>query len=137
MPSSVVGAVAFRNDALNCGPWVRSLTHTPEALTNSPGEIRAAWPTTVARSRCPRTLTRSTQKPVSALWKVTRSTNPDRTSAEGAATALSVPSMLSKGALRPIRWRPTPERAYGLWIVARGDPRARTVLRRMRPCGRC
>src|SRR4051794_32759224 len=83
MPSSVVGAVAFRKAALNCRPWVRSLTQDPEALTNSPAEIRAAWPTTVTGSRCPRTLTRSTQKPVSALWKVTRSTSPARASVGG------------------------------------------------------
>ena len=39
MPSSVVGAVAFRKVALNCRPWVRSLTQLPEPLTNSPAEI--------------------------------------------------------------------------------------------------
>ena len=83
MPSSVVGAVAFRKVALNCRPWVRSLTQTPEPLTNSPAEIRAAWPTTVTGSRWPRTLTRSTQKPVSALWKVTRSTRPASASVGG------------------------------------------------------
>src|SRR3712207_2602973 len=89
MPSSVVGAVAFRKEALNCRPWGRSLTHTPEPLTPPPAEIRAAWPTTVTGSRWPRTLTRSTQKPVSALWKVTRSTRPARASVGGAA-ALAV-----------------------------------------------
>src|SRR4051812_2307706 len=80
MPSSVVGAVALRNEAVNGRPWVRSLTQDPEALTNSPAEISAAWPTTVTGSRWPRTLTRRTQKPVSALWKVTRSTSPARAS---------------------------------------------------------
>src|SRR5882672_5700758 len=44
----------------------------------SPGVIVAAVPTTVTRSRWPRTLTRRTQKPVSELWNVTRSTSPDR-----------------------------------------------------------
>ena len=43
---------------------------------NSPGWIDAAEPRTVTRSRWPRTLTRRTQKPVSGLWKVTRSTRP-------------------------------------------------------------
>src|SRR6266446_6905144 len=46
----------------------------------SPGVIVAAVPTTVTRSRCPRTLTRRTQKPVSSLWNVTRSTAPVRCS---------------------------------------------------------
>src|SRR6266478_958136 len=46
----------------------------------SPGVIVAAVPTTVTRSRCPRTLTRKTQKPVSSLWNVTRSTAPVRCS---------------------------------------------------------
>src|SRR3954471_7117652 len=36
----------------------------------------------------PRTLTRSTQKPVSALWKVTRSTSPARASVGGAILLL-------------------------------------------------
>ena len=42
----------------------------------------AACPTRVMRSRWPRALTRSTQKPLSELWKVTRSTRPARTSVE-------------------------------------------------------
>src|SRR5262245_7336654 len=43
---------------------------------NSPALIVGAWPTTVTRSRWPRALTRKTQKPLSGLWKVTRSTRP-------------------------------------------------------------
>jgi hypothetical protein len=39
-----------------------------------------AWPTTLVSSRCPRSFTRRTQKPVSSLWNVTRSTQPVRTS---------------------------------------------------------
>src|SRR5918998_1872783 len=115
IPSSVVGAAAFRKAALNCRPWVRSLIQTPEALTNSPAETRAAWPTTVARSRCPRTFTRSTQNPVSALWKVTRSTKPDRTSVEGAAAALLVPSIL----VWPIRGRAEDARPGSHMVLAR------------------
>jgi hypothetical protein len=49
-------------------PWVRSLTHWPEAMIHSPAEMAAAWPTTVTTSRCPRALARRTQKPFSALW---------------------------------------------------------------------
>src|SRR5258708_32069049 len=80
MPSIEVGAEVFRNRALNCWPWVRSLTHSPDAVTHSPAEITAAWPMTVISSRWPRALIRSTQKPFSALWKVTRSTRPAKTS---------------------------------------------------------
>ena len=78
MPSSVVGAVAFRKLARNWRPWVRSFVQVPAAWTHSPAEIIAAWPTTVTRSRCPRAFSRSTQKPFSSLWKVTRSTSPAR-----------------------------------------------------------
>src|SRR5271166_965838 len=80
MPSIVVGAVALRNEALNWTPWVRSLIQLPLAWTNSPAEIIAAWPRTVIRSRWPRALTRSTQNPLSSLWKVTHSTRPAKTS---------------------------------------------------------
>src|SRR5215475_4219160 len=83
MPSIELGAEARRKRALNCCACVRSLTQSPLAVIHSPGEIVAAWPTTVVRSRCPRALTRSTQKPVSALWKVTRSTAPASTSRSG------------------------------------------------------
>src|SRR6516164_1306144 len=78
MPSIDVGADVRRNRALNCWPWVRSLTHSPVAVIHSPADIVAEWPTTVTRSRCPRALVRRSQKPFSALWKVTRSTRPAR-----------------------------------------------------------
>src|SRR5438477_12441224 len=42
IPSTVVGAVAFRNEALNWTPYVRSLVQDPLAWTNSPAEIIAA-----------------------------------------------------------------------------------------------
>src|SRR6516164_11444764 len=72
IPSTVLGAVALRNEALNWTPNVRSLTWVPIARTNSPAKIIAAWPRTVIRSRCPWALTRGTQQPFSWLWKVTR-----------------------------------------------------------------
>ncbi len=68
MPSSVVGCVVVTCVALNCRPCSRSVVHSPVALMNSPALIAAACPTTATRSRCPRALTRSTQKPFSALW---------------------------------------------------------------------
>ena len=68
MPSIDVGAEVLRNRALNCWPWVRSFTQSPDAVIHSPAEIVAAWPTTVTRSRWPRALTRMTQKPFSAFW---------------------------------------------------------------------
>jgi hypothetical protein len=80
MPSAEVGADVRRNRALNCCPWVRSLTHSPFAVIHSPAEIVAAWPITVTSSRCPRAFARRTQKPFSALWNVTRSTRPASTS---------------------------------------------------------
>ena len=39
MPSIDVGAEVFRNRALNCWPWVRSLTHSPEAVIHSPATM--------------------------------------------------------------------------------------------------
>ena len=88
MPSSVVGGLAFRKAALNCRPWVRSLTQLPLICTHSPDAIVAACPTTVTRSRWPRALTRSTQKPLSALWNVTRSTSPASASTGGPRSAV-------------------------------------------------
>src|SRR4249920_1002642 len=73
MPSAEDGGDVRRKRALNCWPWVRSLTQSPEAVIHSPAAMVAAWPTTVTTSRCPRTLARSTQKPFSTLWYVTRS----------------------------------------------------------------
>jgi hypothetical protein len=39
MPSAEVGAEQRRKRALNCWPWVRSLTHSPEAVIHSPAPI--------------------------------------------------------------------------------------------------
>ena len=80
MPSAEVGGEVRRNRALNCWPWVRSLIHSPDAVTHSPAEITAACPTTVTSSRWPRALIRRTQKPFSSLWYVTRSMRPASTS---------------------------------------------------------
>src|ERR1700724_1468725 len=80
MPSIEVGADVRMKRALNCWPWVGSLTHSPDAVIHSPAEIVAAWPTTVTSSRWPRAFARRTQKPFAALWKVTRSTSPASTS---------------------------------------------------------
>jgi hypothetical protein len=69
----------------------------PEAWMNSPALIVGAWPTTVTRSRCPFTLRRRTQKPLSGLWKVTRSTRPPSASeaaARGLRPASAQPSLL-------------------------------------------
>ena len=68
MPSMEVGAEVRMKCALNCWPCVWSLTHSPDAVIHSPAEIVAACPTTVTRSRWPRALMRSTQKPFSPLW---------------------------------------------------------------------
>jgi hypothetical protein len=59
-----------------CGPWVRSLIHSPDAVAHSPAGTTAACPITVTSSRWPHALIRKTQKPFSSLWYVTR---PDTT----------------------------------------------------------
>lgn len=67
MPSSVVGELAVRNVALNCGPCVGLLTQAPLACTNCPALMAPPCATTVIGSRWPRTFTRRTQKPFSGL----------------------------------------------------------------------
>ena len=42
MPSAEVGGEVRRKRALNCWPWVRSLTHSPEAVIHSPAAMVAA-----------------------------------------------------------------------------------------------
>ena len=42
MPSIEVGAEVRMKRALNCWPWVWSLTHSPDAVIHSPAEIVAA-----------------------------------------------------------------------------------------------
>jgi hypothetical protein len=42
MPSTDVGAEVLRKRALNCCPWVRSLTQSPAAVIHSPAEMMAA-----------------------------------------------------------------------------------------------
>ena len=56
IPSAEVGGDVRRKRALNCWPWVRSLTHSPEAVIHSPALTAAAYPTTVTSERCPRAL---------------------------------------------------------------------------------
>ena len=62
---------------LNCRPCCRSLTQTPSHSTYSPGVMLAALPITVTSRARRLTLTRNTQNPLSSLWKVTRSTDPE------------------------------------------------------------
>lgn len=40
-----------RKRALNCWPWVQSLSRSPEAVVHSAAAIVAAWPATVTTSR--------------------------------------------------------------------------------------
>src|ERR1017187_3434313 len=76
-PSAVVGGTVFIMVALNCSPCSRSLTQHPSATSHSPAVTEGSDPTIVVSSRCPFVLTRSTQKPLSSLWKVTRSMTPE------------------------------------------------------------
>ena len=68
MPSVDDGAELRRKCALNWWPWVRWLTHCPDAVIHSPAETAAARPTTVTRSRWPLALTLSTQNPLFGSW---------------------------------------------------------------------
>ena len=83
---------------------MRSLIQDPIAWTNSPAEIIAACPMTVMRSRWPRALTRRTQKPLSELWNVTRSTKPARTSVEFAVKVRGIHQTMKRQIRR--RYRP-------------------------------
>src|SRR5712672_2990795 len=80
IPSIVVGAAALRNEALNWTPCVRSLTQVPARLDELTGRDRRRVTKDGNQVALPRALTRSTQKPLSSLWQVTRSTRPARTS---------------------------------------------------------
>jgi hypothetical protein len=51
IPSAEVGAEVWRNRALNCWPWVRSLTQLPVAVTHSPGEIAGCRDPLAGRDR--------------------------------------------------------------------------------------
>ena len=77
IPSGVVGGTVFIIAALNCSPCSLSLTHQPSATSHSPAVTEGNDPTTVVSSLCPCVLTRRTQKPLSSLWKVTRSIRPE------------------------------------------------------------
>src|SRR6516164_3688121 len=112
MPSTVVGAVALRNEALNWTPCVRSLIQDPLAWTKSPAEIIAACPTRVMRSRWPRALIRNTQKLLSELWKVTRSTRPARTSVELTVDICAILAMMDAELVRRQNAVPTLPDAY-------------------------
>src|SRR5271165_332777 len=80
IPSRDVGGLHLRNVALNCSPCSLSCTQLPRAVIHSPALMLARAPTTVTSSRWPFTFTRSTANPVSSLWKVTRSINPENPS---------------------------------------------------------
>jgi hypothetical protein len=79
----VVGGTVFIIAALNCSPCSLSLTHQPSATSHSPAVTAGNDPTTVISSLCPCALTRRTQKPLSSLWKVTRSIRPEISSVVG------------------------------------------------------
>jgi hypothetical protein len=129
IPSIELGAELFRNRALNCWPWARSVIHSPDAVIHSPAEMMAAWPTMVTRSRWPRAFARSTQNPFSALWTVTRSTRPARTSWVDDSGV---------GFMRALYDRLFSHRAplRGCRAGVKGGPSLRQGLRRKRPCRR-
>src|ERR1017187_6374147 len=87
--SAVGGGTVFMVVALNCSPCSLSLTHQPSALSHSPAVTEGNDPTTVVSSRCPRAITRKTQKPLSSLWKVTRSITPEMSSVAGLRSGIA------------------------------------------------
>src|SRR5271157_868064 len=91
IPSRDVGGLHLRNVALNCSPCSLSCTQLPRALIHSPALTLARAPTTVTNSRWPFTFTRSTANPVSSLWKVMRSINPENPSCGGDAEGAKFP----------------------------------------------
>ena len=106
------------------GPELQAMRAVVDPAAAQSGRTRrprsiAAWPTTVIRSRCPRALTRSTQKPFSALWKVTRSTSPAKASVGGPRPAVDG---TAGGAWvrRPSRQSPAPP-GHG-WAAAWSRP---------------
>src|SRR4030088_3498882 len=62
MPSIEVGADVRMKRALNCWPWLWSLTHSPDAVIHSPAEIVAAWPMTGPRTRGARAFVREQRR---------------------------------------------------------------------------
>src|ERR1017187_8476243 len=89
IPSAVVGSTVFMVVALNCSPCSLSLTQQPSALSHSPAVTEGSEPTTVVSSRCPRGFTRRTEKPLSSLWKVTRSISPEISSVAGLRSGIA------------------------------------------------
>jgi hypothetical protein len=67
IPASVVGGTTHRCMILHCRLYVWSVIHHPSPSLYSLGAMGGAVLTMVTRSRCPRTMTRSTQWPVFSL----------------------------------------------------------------------
>src|SRR6202158_1040988 len=67
------------------------LVPDPPALRTQPfpAFTEGSDPTTVVSSRCPRAFTRRTQKPLSSLWKVTRSITPEISSVAGLRSGIA------------------------------------------------
>src|SRR5260370_7031688 len=88
MLAAVFGRETLTRTPLNCLPCWRSVPHVPDAEAYSPGATVGVCPTRVMSSRSPLTFSRRTQKPLSALWNVTRSTSPARRSGSGLGAPL-------------------------------------------------
>src|SRR6516162_4895225 len=104
IPSRDVGGLHLRNVALNCSPCSLSCTQLPCVVIHSPALTFARTPTTVTSSRWPFTFTRSTANPVSSLWKVMRSINPENPSWGGDDAGVFTLQSVSMGA-RPCHSR--------------------------------
>src|SRR4029077_17558619 len=120
-PSAVVGGTVFMVVALNCSPCSRSLTQYPSATNHSPAVTEGSDPTTVVSSRCPFVLTRSTQKPLSSLWKVTRSMTPEISSVAGRRSGIA--AVMSWDLILP--------RMDGAWVIQYGGTPEGRIVERM------
>jgi hypothetical protein len=69
MPSMEVSADVRVKRALDWWPWVRSFTHSPDAVIHSPAEMVAPWPMTVTRLRCPRAFCQENAETVLVIVK--------------------------------------------------------------------
>ena len=106
IPSREFGALARRLSARNWSPCWESRVQLPSALIHSPPLTVGRLPSTVTRSRWPRTFTRSTAKPFSSLKNVTRSTNPSICSVFIVDERRSARSSLPLRGGLPSGWRP-------------------------------
>ena len=88
-PSIYVHAVYKSVYTEDLSPWAVSSARAGGLLFLRSQVTEGSDPTTVVSSRCPLVLTRSTQKPLSSLCKVTRSMTPEISSVAGRRSGIA------------------------------------------------